>query len=79
MLIQVNIRRVKKLGVAVLKSGRGSDITLQNHNSRFSQSHLAIWHSASGLRLGINTNAVNVIVILFIGRDCTQKEFQCLN
>ena len=34
MLVQGNIRRVKKLGVVLRKSGRGLDITLQNHNSR---------------------------------------------
>ena len=56
MLIQVNIRRVKKLGVAVLKSGRGSDITLENHNSRdnsplhnspFSRSRNIVWQSTN--------------------------------
>jgi hypothetical protein len=40
MLVQGNVGKVKKLGVVVGKSGRGSNITLRNHNSPISQSPL---------------------------------------
>ena len=33
MLVQGNVGKVKKLGVVVGKSVRGSNITLRNHNS----------------------------------------------
>jgi hypothetical protein len=33
VLVQGNVGRVKKLGVVVGESGRGLNITLQNHNS----------------------------------------------
>ena len=33
MLVQGNVRRVKKFGVVAGESGRGLNITLRNHNS----------------------------------------------